>query len=275
MGTMTDLVKRGDLRIGSQGDAVQQLQLALAKLGYPLTGTGHFGGATDTAVSDFQKSRNLLADGVVGPQTATALDIALAALRPATTTVAVANGKPAPDITITPIAPPPTARPLWVTEAMKWINTREAPGSADNPQIVAWAREEGGEIAQDYTHDSIPWCALFANMILYKVGLKGTGTLWALDFAKWGEPVNGPAVGAFAPMKRDGGGHIAVVVGRDQHGNLMCIGGNQSDEVSIRPFPADRPVAFRFPDGIPLPAQTGFSSLPIVNSDGVTSRNEA
>ncbi len=275
MATMTDLVKRGGLRIGSQGDAVQQLQLALAKLGYPLNGTGHFGGATDTAVSDFQKSRNLLADGVVGPQTATAIDIALATLRPATTTVAVANGKPAPETTITPIAPLPAARPLWVTEAMKWINTREAPGSADNPQIVAWAREEGGEIAQDYTHDSIPWCALFANMILYKVGLKGTGTLWALDFAKWGEPVNGPAVGAFAPMRRDGGGHIAVVVGRDQHGNLMCIGGNQSDEVSIRPFPADRPVAFRFPDGIPLPTQTGFSSLPIVNSDGVTSRNEA
>lgn len=28
-----------------------------------------------------------------------------------------------------------------------------------------------------YTHDSIPWCALFANHCLTKVGLKGTGTL--------------------------------------------------------------------------------------------------
>lgn len=273
MATMIDLVKSGPLRIGSQGDAVQQLQLALAKLGYPLSGTGHFGGATDTAICDFQKSRNLAADGVVGPQTATALDIALAALRPAP--VLTANGKPVSGVLPATITPPAIARPLWVTEAMKWINTREAPGSADNPQILAWAREEGGDIAKDYDHDSIPWCALFANMILYKVGLKGTGTLWALDFAKWGEPVNGPAVGAFAPMKRDGGGHIAVVVGRDQHGNLMCIGGNQSDEVSIRPFPADRPVAFRFPEGIPLPTQTGFSSLPIVNSDGVVSKNEA
>ena len=273
MPTMTDLVKSNPISIGSQGDSVQQLQLALARLGYPLKGTGHFGGATDTAVCDFQKSRNLLADGVVGPQTAMALDAVLAALRPAT--VAVANGEPSPVVAPAPAAPPAIGRPLWLTEAMKWINTREVPGAADNPQILAWAREEGGAIGKNYTHDSIPWCALFANMILYKVGLKGTGTLWALDFAKWGQPVNGPAVGAFAPMKRDGGGHIAVVVGRDQRGNLMCIGGNQSDEVSIRPFPADRPVAYRFPEGIPLPAPTGFSGLPIVNSDGVLSRNEA
>ena len=38
-------------------------------------------------------------------------------------------------------------------------------------------------------------------------------------------------------MKRQGGGHIAIVVGRDQHGNLTCIGGNQGDEVTIRHSP--------------------------------------
>lgn len=32
-------------------------------------------------------------------------------------------------------------------------------------------------------------------------------------------------------MLRDGGGHIAIVVGRDQHGNIMGLGGNQSDAV--------------------------------------------
>jgi hypothetical protein len=37
-------------------------------------------------------------------------------------------------------------------------------------------------------------------------------------------------------MTRDGGGHIAIVVGRDQNGNLMCCGGNQSDAVTISAF---------------------------------------
>jgi uncharacterized protein (TIGR02594 family) len=263
MAAFADLVKSASLSLGSQGQAVQQLQNALAQLGYPLKGTGYFGGATDTAVVDFQKRQGLGSDGVVGPQTAAALDRAIAARA----------GAPAP----TPAAAvsDPVGRPLWLTEAVKWINTKEGPGDADNPQILEWAREEGGSIAHDYTHDSIPWCALFANMVLVKVGLKGTGTLWALDFATWGVPLAGPAVGAFAPMRREGGGHIAIVVGRDQHGNLMCIGGNQGDEVSILPFPASRPVGFRFPSGVSLPAQVGFATLPIVQSDGRVSTREA
>jgi uncharacterized protein (TIGR02594 family) len=271
MSTLTELVRFGQMGLGSQGETVRQLQDVLAKLGYPLRGSGYFGGATDTAVSDFQRAHGLTADGVVGPKSAAALDAAVAALSPA--------GAAALDNR--PVQPNPAAadaslaRPLWVTEAVNWLNTKETPGSGDNQQILDWAREEGGDIARSYTHDSIPWCALFANMILYKVGLKGTGTLWALDFATWGVPLGGATVGAFAPMKRDGGGHIAVVVGRDQRGNLMCIGGNQGDEVSIRPFPADRPVGFRFPQGVPIPVRTGFSTLPVISSDGHVSTHEA
>jgi uncharacterized protein (TIGR02594 family) len=128
-------------------------------------------------------------------------------------------------------------RPLWLIEALKWLTTHEGVGPLDNPVILDWARGEGGEIARDYSHDSIPWCALFANMVLTKAGLKGTETLWALDFDSpkaWPNvKLAGPAVGAFAPMKRDGGGHIAIVVGRTADGNLACIGGNQSGHARI------------------------------------------
>ena len=175
---LAELVKSSPLKLGSQGDTVRQLQTMLAQLGYPLKGTGYFGGATDTAVTDFQKQHGLSVDGVVGHQTARALDQAVTA--PSTT-----GQTP-------PVVNQEVARPLWLTEAVKWINTKEAPCAADNPQILEWAREEGGEITRDYTHDSIPWCALFANMVLFKVGPKGTGTLWALDFAQWGVPVGGP-----------------------------------------------------------------------------------
>jgi hypothetical protein len=62
---------------------------------------------------------------------------------------------------------------------------------------------EGGAIAKMYKEDAIPWCALYANMVLIKVGLQGTKTLVALDWSNWGTRLAGPAVGAFAPMKRD------------------------------------------------------------------------
>jgi hypothetical protein len=76
-------------------------------------------------------------------------------------------------------------------------------------------------------------------------------------------------------MKRDGGGHIAIVVGHDQAGNLMMLGGNQSDAVNIQAFLRDRPLSFRWPQGIPLPSATGFESLPLVKSDGRISTREA
>jgi uncharacterized protein (TIGR02594 family) len=162
-----------------------------------------------------------------------------------------------------------------VIEGMKWLNLAEVPGANDNAEIIAWARGEGGAIAKSYKQDSIPWCALYANMVLTKVGIKGTETLWALDWANWGQKLPGPAVGAFAPMKRQGGGHIAIVVGRDQKGNLLCLGGNQSDAVNIAAFPAKRPLSFRWPAGVALPPKTGLESLPLLRSDGRISTKES
>ncbi|WP_022722862.1 TIGR02594 family protein [Rhodopseudomonas sp. B29] len=259
--TIAALVAGGPLRMGAQGEAVRQLQLALKAIGYALTGTGYFGPATDTAVETFQRRAGLKVDGEVGPQTASALDRAQTA--------------PAVVQQATPVE---VGRPLWLEAGIKLINVKEAPGATDNPEILDWAKEEGGDIAREYKHDSIAWCALFANHILTKVGLKGTETLWALDFAGHWPAVKlpGPAVGAFAPMKRTGGGHIICIVGRDQHGNVMGLGGNQGDKVSIAPFPQSRlNQGFWWPKDVPLPLQIGFASLPLVRSDGRVSSNEA
>jgi len=264
---LADLVGDSILGLGDQGSPVQAIQLALAKLGYALKGTGYFGGATEDAVMDFQERWGLEIDGEVGGETARAIDQALAGARPITDRPQ--GGDP------TQWAPATDTRPLWVVEGLKWLNLREGRDAADNPEILEWAKEEGGAIARDYTHDSIPWCSLYANMVLTKVGIKGTETLWALDWNNWGQKLASPAVGAFAPMKREGGGHIAIVVGRDTHGNLMCLGGNQSDSVSIIPFPADRPLSFRWPAGVPMPLKTGFESLPLMKSDGRLSTKES
>jgi uncharacterized protein (TIGR02594 family) len=213
-------------------------------------------------VTDFQQKRGIEVDGEVGPETAREIDLARAGAPPAERPK-LEHPQPGTD-----------TRPLWVIEGLKWLDLHEFREGADNPDILAWAKAEGGDIADAFKHDSIPWCALYANMVLTKVGIKGTETLWALDWSQWGQKLSGPAVGAFAPMKRVGGGHIAIVVGRDKLGNLMCLGGNQDDAVNIKPFPAARPLSFRWPTGVALPLKTGMDSLPVMRSDGRISTKE-
>ncbi len=258
------IVPRGGYKLGASGPGVRALQLALARLGYPLTGTGYFGTATDTAVEAFQRTAGLAIDGEVGGKTAAAIDAALEGGAPPASSPAHVDA----------------ALPLWLQAGIRLIGTKEGHliGKRDNQAIIDWAHDLGGDIAAEYTHDSIPWCALFANHCLMAAGLKGTGTLWALDFAgKWPSvKLAGPAVGAFAPMLRSGGGHIVQIVGKDQHGNFMCLGGNQSDAVNIEPFPVSRlNKGFWWPSSVTIPKATGMSALPVVNSNGRVSSNEA
>ncbi|MBC2724237.1 MAG: peptidoglycan-binding protein, partial [Desulfosporosinus sp.] len=65
------------LKVGSTGSDIRLLQSELQALSYnvgPLDGI--FGTKTKAAVIAFQRDKNLLVDGVVGPQTQAALQIA-------------------------------------------------------------------------------------------------------------------------------------------------------------------------------------------------------
>jgi len=65
------------IRKGSRGEHVRQLQTELISRGYdvgPSGADGIFGTNTERAVKSFQKASGLVADGIVGPMTWTALD---------------------------------------------------------------------------------------------------------------------------------------------------------------------------------------------------------
>ncbi|GAB3624102.1 hypothetical protein GCM10027418_21860 [Mariniluteicoccus endophyticus] len=61
------------LQYGAKGDQVKVLQQTLNARGHKVSVDGSFGPATQSAVRAFQKSKGLVADGVVGPNTWRAL----------------------------------------------------------------------------------------------------------------------------------------------------------------------------------------------------------
>lgn len=76
------------LRKGSRGEAVKALQDTLNKLGYNAGELdGIFGVRTEGAVKAFQRDNKLAQDGIVGPLTWAALDKAVKALKPDTSSV--------------------------------------------------------------------------------------------------------------------------------------------------------------------------------------------
>lgn len=256
--TIASMIGNRVYRVGDSGPVVQQIQQALAKIGFQLSGTGYFGPATDTAVETFQRRAGLSVDGEVGTATARAIDAALAAPRPAST--APAN--------------PEIDRPLWLQVSLANLGLHEGVGKANNPVLI----KDIQEVAADYTADEIPWCAGWVSFCLARSGYKPSKQpLWALSYADgWGVKLAGPAVGAIAVKSRTGGGHVTFVAGRTASGLLACCGGNQNDEVNISGYGQSIfNHGFWWPKSIALPNRIGIGNLPIVKSDGRVSTKES
>ncbi len=169
------------------------------------------------------------------------------------------------------------AEPAWLVSARKDIGVREWKGPKHNPIILGWLKE----LDAWWSNDEDAWCGVFVAHHLQNAG-RGVPKHWyrALAYADptYGTRLDNPCVGCLAVFTRTGGGHVAIVVGIDKYGNIMCIGGNQGDQVSIIPFNIARNPVWIWPpmaNGVrsaPLPERY---SLPLLKSDGKVSVNEA
>jgi uncharacterized protein (TIGR02594 family) len=119
-----------------------------------------------------------------------------------------------------------------------------APSSFGSSGIVAAARRYLGGNPTD--RGSL-WCARFMNMVLQHTGYRGTGSDMASSFAKYGERVSGPQVGAIAVMSRRGGGHVGIITGVDAKGNPIMISGNSGHRVREAPVSRGRIYAYVMP----------------------------
>jgi uncharacterized protein (TIGR02594 family) len=93
------------------------------------------------------------------------------------------------------------------------------------------------------------WCARFMNMLLQHSGYRGTGSDMASSFARYGQRVSGPQVGAIAVMGRRGGGHVGIITGIDAAGNPIMISGNNGNRVREAPISRGRILAYVMPTG--------------------------
>jgi uncharacterized protein (TIGR02594 family) len=92
------------------------------------------------------------------------------------------------------------------------------------------------------------WCARFMNMVLEKTGHRGTGSDLAASFARYGQRVSGPQVGAIAVMGRRGGGHVGIITGIDAQGNPIVVSGNNGNRVREAPVSRGRIYAYVMPN---------------------------
>ena len=160
------------------------------------------------------------------------------------------------------------AEPAWVVEGRKHLGLREIPGKEHAPTITRWLRDLRAWWADDET----AWCGTFVAAML-----RGRPTPlprhWyrARSWLEYGVALEAPCVGCIAVFERGGGGHVGFVVGTDEKGRLMVLGGNQGNAVSVAPFDKNRALGYRYPAEKLL-----ASALPVLASNGAkSSRNEA
>lgn len=163
----------------------------------------------------------------------------------------------------------------WVVEARKHIGLKEIPGKQHNPTIINWLVG----LKAWWKDDETPWCGTFIGHCI-KTAKRYVPSAWyrAKAWANAGTTLTSPAYGCIAVFERTGGGHVGFVVGKDKFGNLMVLGGNQGNGVNIKPFSRTRVVAYVWPsreDGSRSWPTVERYSLPVLNSDGKLSTNEA
>ena len=213
------------LKLGSRGVEVTNLQKDLKYLGYPLDVDGIFGKDTKAYVEMFQIDNGLYDDGIVGKNTLQKLEEEL--LSCTEEEYAVHN---------TP----------WVEAGLKDVGIHEVRDEEHVHQMWRDAKLSG---LTKFPASEVPWCSAAICSWFERVGIRSARTDGAKNWLNWGVKLEKPAQGCVVVFTRKGGGHVGLVMGEDEKGNLLVLGGNHQNMVSIKSFSKARVVGYRYPKG--------------------------
>lgn len=138
--------------------------------------------------------------------------------------------------------------------ALRFVGIKEVPGKKDNPMILAMLQLD----MKWPKNDEVPWCSAFMNYIAWLLRLPRSKSLRARSWLLVGRPVvlqDAKAGWDVVILKRGGGnqpgadvikatGHVGLYAGQEGD-EVLVLGGNQGDSVSIARFPASRVLGVR------------------------------
>lgn len=134
--------------------------------------------------------------------------------------------------------------PNWVKVALKEVGVHEIHGVEHSDRVLEYHSVSGG-----FTTDEVPWCASYINWVMLECGFDTVSyPARAKSWLRFGATSIIPVLGSIAVKSREGGGHVCIVVGQNNEGQLYCVGGNQSDEVNIRLYDKEVFIDFRVPE---------------------------
>lgn len=139
--------------------------------------------------------------------------------------------------------------PTWVPLAKSFIGVSEIPGTRHSPIILKWLNY----LNAWWNDDETPWCGVFIAFIFKTLGYPIPKLyMRAKSWLNWGKPVDNPVLGAVCIIDRKGGGHVFIVLGVTLSGNIVGIGGNQGNKVSIASFDKSRVLGYRVPKDLDI-----------------------
>jgi len=138
--------------------------------------------------------------------------------------------------------------------AMRFVGTKEVSGTASNPMILAML-----QLDQPWPEDdSVAWCSAWINYICWLLRLPRSHSLAARSWLSVGLPVSlQQAEPKFdvVILSRGAGvqpgsdviaapGHVGFFAGVEGS-NILLLGGNQGNAVSVAPFARERLLGVR------------------------------
>jgi uncharacterized protein (TIGR02594 family) len=140
--------------------------------------------------------------------------------------------------------------------AQRYVGTvLERPGGSDHPLIQWWLSLCGFGLD---AHDEVPWCSAFANGIAWELRLPRSKSAAARSWLAVGLPVGlgdaRPGHDVVVIQRGDGKqpgpevlnaqGHVGWFAGVEGK-NVLILGGNQGNQVSVASFPVSRLLGIR------------------------------
>lgn len=229
---------------------IEKVQLRLLELGFdPGEADGIPGRRTKAAVASFQEQRNLPIKfpGTIGP----------------ITTGALFEGETLPKLSIGATMP-------WYDLCLRKKGLHE---SRDYNEVKKFLKSDGKTLGDPRT---LPWCGDLVEtciaLTLPEEALPVNPYL-ARNWLKFGqecEPQQGAVLIFWRGTKTGLSGHVCFDAGQGD-GVYYCLGGNQSNTISVTSIAKTRLLGARWPKTIPLPGKV----LQPVMAGGILSVNEA